>query len=165
MEGTERSSLQAVLGTHSAEQGAERPEVLHMVDWVGQTGQLADVRFLGCRERGFLDQTNRTSAAVLKLPVGMGLDASGMGSQTHHERLHHERDFSKDLVAVIAMDHQRECGWERSERGSCLFESERSPSTTASAPQECQSADEVAPQWPVEHKWRQWLGERPAGCS
>ena len=59
-EGTERSSLQEVLGTHSAEQGAERPEVLHRVDWVGQTGQLAD---------------DRTSAAVLKMAVGMGLDA------------------------------------------------------------------------------------------
>ena len=70
MEGTERSSLQEVLGTHSAEQGAERPEVLHRVDWVGQTGQLAD---------------DRTSAAVLKMPVGMELDASCMGSHTRHE--------------------------------------------------------------------------------
>ena len=149
MERTVRPIQLVVPAMHSVGQDAERRKLRRRVDSVGQSGHLVVAHCLGSHGRDFL--ASRTLAEELMLVVGMGLDASCMDSQTHHERLHHERDSSKDLVAVIAMDHQRECGWERSERGSCLFESERSPSETASVLQGYLNGDEVVPQWPVVH--------------
>ena len=110
MERTVRPSQREVPVMHSAGQDAERLGLRHMVDWVGQTVQLADARSLECRERGFLDRTDRTSAEVLKLAAGMELDASSMGSHTHHERHRAEGDSSKDHTLRTGADRQQECG-------------------------------------------------------